>query len=194
MADLTNRADVKTAFNIDGAGYDGIIDALLTPVTTYITNYCGRVFDSATYTEYHEALGSLATEMLLDVWPVASVTSVHVSTELPRVYSTDELLTAGEAYIPKLAPGIIVRTDGSFWPMDVQATQVIYVGGYATLPEDLVQAAIEIIGTKAMKSHGKLYHLSKVDQGDGAIDGIRAGDIPATAKATLDLYRDRTAA
>jgi len=194
MADLTTTAAVKTAFNITGTGFDGIIGALTTPVTKYIESYCGRVFDSATYTEFYEAAGACNKDLLLRVLPVTSVTSVHVSTDLPRVYGATELLVAGEDYIIQLAPGILVRTGGSFWTISVESIKVIYVAGFATLPEDIVQAAIEIIGTKAMKSHGKLYHISKHDHGDQLIDGIRASDIPATAKATLDLYRDRRAA
>lgn len=187
---LTTRDNVKAALNITGSDDDARIDSLLAVVTDFIQSYCNRTFASDTLTEYPKVNGYNASTVNLKRYPVTSVTSVHVSTDLPRVYGADELLTADEDYILDEDPGILHRTDGSAWPTGIKAVKVVYVGGYSTIPADLERAAIEIIAVKLNKGKFQLYHVTQEDAAEGGIRMLRWEDIPTTTQQVLDDYRD----
>ena len=196
---LTTRTNVKTALGITGTKFDSAIDALLAQVTDLVQTYCRRTFAQATYTEYYKAFGEGSTVLVLRQYPVDSVTSVHVSTELPRSYGSDELLTADEDYFLEDADaGLLERVDGGVWPAKAKATKVVYVAGYSTIPGDLERAAIEIICMKMYKAGAGggnlLYPFQGISQGEGAVTGVRLNDIPPQTREVLDAYRDKRVA
>ncbi|MDX1388946.1 MAG: hypothetical protein R3344_07130 [Acidobacteriota bacterium] len=187
---LTTRANVKTAFDIGGTDDDDRIDLLLGAVTDWAKEFCRREFFNATYTEYKHAKGAYATGLLLDEFPVSSVTTVHVSTDLPRVYDSTTLLTADEDYLVDEAAGILYRVDGSTFPQDIRSVKVVYVAGYSTVPGDLERAAIELIGVKLFKGKGKMYHLTTEQRvGEGMVQGIRFDDAPDDCLRVFERYR-----
>ena len=188
---LTTRANVQTAHDQGATWKSAQIDQLLASVTDFAQSYCNRQFFSATYTEYPRVRGALAETLNLDVYPVTSITSIHVSTALPRVYATDELLVDGTDYIVEEGNGILHRVGGACWPMAVKAIKAVYVAGYATIPADLERAAIETISAKLFKGIGGLYHLTGESRGEGVLTGIRFDDVPVNTRVVYDMYRDR---
>ncbi len=198
---LTTRENVRKATNKKAADDtyttahddDGRIDMLLAAVTDFAQTYCARDFFSATVTEYPLVAGARCDVLNLGVYPVTSVTTVHVSTDLPRSYGADELLTADEDYILLESSGALHRVDGGTWPTGPKTVKVVYVSGYATIPADLEWAAIETIAFSLEKAKAKQYHLTSDSMGEGSTSGYRF-DIPDTARRVFDLYRDRSAA
>jgi len=192
MANLTDLAAVRQALKMTGTGDDVRVTELLSVVDADIQGYCGRDLFSATLTEYFTAEGEGCDRLLVNEWPITSVTSVHVSTDLPRVYDSTTLLTADEDYITHLEAGVIDRVDNGIFPKNSRATKVIYVGGYATIPKDLEWAAIECISYHLQRSKHHLHHLTSINTDHGDLVGVRF-NIPDTARVILDRYRNREA-
>lgn len=186
---LSTLGNVKSSLDITVTAEDDRIDALLAAVTTWGESFCGRKFFSAARTEYYAAGGVGNVLLVLDVWPVTSVTSVHESLDLPRVWDATTLLTANEAYLYNPDNGFLHRVDGSDWATDPRSIQVIYTAGYATAPADIERAAIELIAAKLQKGKQEQYHITSTNVGDGAIGGIRFDDMSPHTRATFELYR-----
>ncbi|MCP3904783.1 MAG: hypothetical protein GY715_14240 [Planctomycetes bacterium] len=194
---LTTREAVRRALDLkDSDGdytgthdADTIIDDLLASVTAWAEDYTGREFSSETLTMLTEALGNQSCALLLERFPLTSITSVHVNTDLPRVFDADALLTDGTDFIVDLERGIVHRVDGSYWPRSPQSVKVIYTAGYGAIPAHVERAAIEIIATKYSKGKGQLYHVTGESRGDGSVTGIRFDDIPMHAREVFNMIK-----
>lgn len=191
MVAITTQAKVKAAFNISVADKDALITELIAQVGAWVASYTGRNFDGENVTELTQSPGHGATELVLNKFPTSSVTSVHVSCDVPRVYDATTLLTAGEDYLVDSDAGILHRVDGSAWPTPPQSVRVIYVVAFAggAVPGDVERAAIEVIGVKLEKGWSNAYHITSKDLGDGGLMGIRFDDIPPSAREVFDRYR-----
>lgn len=183
---LTTRDNVKTSGSITGPGEDARIDLLLTQMDAWVDEFCHRAIEQAAFTEYVAATG-VTDKLFLTNPPIDSITSIHESTGVPRVYDSTTLLTADEDYILDDDLGVVHRIDAC-WPTKVRAVKVIYTGGYATVPKDIERAAIETILYWLEMSRNKLHHLTGEEFGDGEIRGVKM-DIPRTALATFQRYQ-----
>ena len=99
-----------------------------------IETYCGRVFDSATYTEWHYLEDS--SLIALNQFPVTTLTSVQTADDES---STDLETFDATCYRKRLTAGqlqLYARYTGWF--------KVIYIAGYSTIPADVVQIANEM--------------------------------------------------
>ncbi len=186
---LCTLADVKEALDIDVAVHDDLLNTLIRDVTALAETYCRRpLIYNASVTEFGDGRNHGVYQVRR--WPIETVASVHTSTDLPRVYGTDELWVADEDYIVEESSGRIVSTNGSF-PRGPKTVQVIYAGGYNPVPEDLKRAAIEIIAVKWQKGIHKHYHITSTGGNEASITGIRFDDIPHQAREILELYSER---
>lgn len=183
---LSTRDSVKTALGITGNAEDARIDALLVSVTVFAETYCGRQFFDATYTWFAPVRNTGISELRPPNTPVAAVTSIHVSTSIPRVYGSAELLVADTDYI---VDGDEIHRIGACWPAGIRTVRVVYDGGYAVIPSDLQRAAEEIIAAKLFKARDHQYHFTSFTRDDGGLAGIRFDDMPDNARMVLDFYR-----
>jgi len=193
---LTTRDNVKTAFDYNTAEHDALIDALLPRVTSFAQTYCGRLFFEQEVTEYPSLASACAATIFVRNYPIATVTSLHFSSDVPRVYDATTLLVDGTDYlIDEHSQRVEFVTPRYVYGASLlRAVRIIYVGGYAIIPDDLARAAEEIIGDKVEKGKGRLYHLTGQNRSDGSLAGIRFDDIPDNARETLDFYRLRVIA
>jgi hypothetical protein len=175
-----------------GTTHDAAITALLPQVTTQIQNYCDRVFAQATVTEYPTPRAWVVRTFQIDRPPIASVSSCWVSLDIPRVYDATTLLVEGTDFI--------VSDDRRTVELALQRIpyrllsgliKITYLGGYATIPDDIVRAAQELLIVKLYKATGKVYHLLGESREDGTMGGIRFDDMTPNALSILDDYRLR---
>jgi hypothetical protein len=145
---LTTLAAVKLRLDHDGSfstTYDTFLEGLIDEVSTDLEAKCNRVFRSQTYTEYFDGNG---TQFLgLRQGPLTSITSVnHVAYSDAGDGSRDETLTEVEEYQRleggligegHLGLGWIERNDGSAWEKGQRNYKVVYVAGFATIPQSL---------------------------------------------------------
>lgn len=182
---LTTLANAKEFLKVpvSETADDAILNRIISAADAFVKNYCRRVIEAADLTEYHSTKKGQVV-LMLDEYPVNSVTSLHDDTE--RVYGTDTLIATTD-YIVDKAEGII-RLDGIYFYAGLQNVQVVYNAGYSTVPADLEQAALELVAQK--------YHAyDKIRQGiesrsfDGESVRFFLGEMLKETKAVLDRYR-----
>lgn len=183
---ITTLAAVKSAFDIDGDAQDARISALISSVQALVERRFGLTIDSGSGSDDYN--GSGTDVLLLRRVPLVAVTTVHSSTDLPRVYDATTLLTANEDYIVDLDNAILYRTDGLAFPRGAKTVRVANSFGYASIPADLERAAMETINVKLQKAIDKLYHLTSESRGEGSIAGIRWEDVPPDARDVFESY------
>lgn len=167
---IATTAEYKTYAGISVTTWDAQFDVIIPAVQKAIERVCGRVFDTATFTEYLDGLGSDVLQ--LSNPPIASITSIQILTvpgENPTAVDSGNYTfnTGGEEGIVRLEPTSTRRFPyDSFgmpntagpqygiypcWPKGFRNIKVVYVGGYgsspasATMPADLKLALYRIV-------------------------------------------------
>jgi len=193
MPNLTTLADCKTRFGY-GTSDEALVNLLLPEVDADVVSYVGRpIFAETGRIEYPIVRGLGLTAVRLALYPVTTLTSLHISTAVPRVYDATTAVSASTGYGYDANSGMLFLLDGRCFPSteeSPQAIKVVYNGGYSTIPGDIKAAAEEILATKFQKSKDRQYHVTNITAIDGQVQGIRWEDIPPSAKAVLDRFRD----
>lgn len=148
-------------------------------VSTAFETYCGRIFNSATYTEYYDGNGH--SNLYLDQYPVTSITSINDDTSWLWTSST---LIPSASY--RIQDKRMVVYNGNFSNPGIQSVKVVYVAGYTDIPEDLRQSCVE-------ESARKFKHRTDFDEtaktmGDGSATFQELDILPQT-KRILNSYR-----
>lgn len=142
---LTNLASIRRFLEIasDDVSDDAIFNELVIKASKFIENYCGRVFLSATYTEYYQGNGS--SELMLKNYPVTAITSCYDDPD--RVWGASTEVPVADLQISDRVPGLIIYDDGTFYDartntrFPVENVKITYVAGYAVVPQDIELAA-----------------------------------------------------
>lgn len=139
---MAKLSEIKEYLGLAGVTeHDDLLEALSLSVSAWIERYTGRKFEQATATEYFDG-GT--KELFLGSFPIISVTSVkqNVGTQNTPVWQT----ISAEEYVKYFPTGVILHT--SVFPSGDQNIEVVYVAGYAVLPEDIKHLAKELIGRR----------------------------------------------
>lgn len=208
MANFATLSQVKTFLGITSSAEDALITTMLDRTTKLIQNYVGRDLVQTTYTDVKYD-GDGCKDLLLINYPIITLTSVY--DDYDRIFGADSLLVEddgtndGDYIIIKKGevdnPGIIRRIDGACWIEGDQNIKISYVGGYATIPTDLVQAQIDwlsfIYRNKDMRLGIASYRLgdfsvnfkdstSKDQMGNSLGPALPPDDV----RMILDCYKD----
>lgn len=143
---LTTVALVKTYLGISVTTYDTLIEDLINGCTDWFEHECGgrRFFSSADVTEYYDGgeIGAYPgeasrhkTRIFTKKYPIISITSLSYNSSGNYSSPTWTAFSATTEYIRKDESGEIYFP-GSL-PLGFQNIQLIYKGGYATIPHDL---------------------------------------------------------
>ena len=153
---LISTSEYKAYAGISGTGDDTAIGVYVNIANAWIARMCGRTFESATYTEYYDGDGT--DTLVLKNTPITSITSI----KFRNADDTLDTALSSTLYRVDLATGVIKLLGSTrVWGYDdtssgLPATelvyssrfteghqnwQVVYVGGYATIPDDLKYAA-----------------------------------------------------
>jgi len=165
---LTTVPACKSFRGIDSedTDHDAELERIIAAVQSFLELECGRKFDLATVTEYYNGAGHVSTGRFGggsfnglsvgyrpvhgDVWrdrilvaqpPVVSITNLW--DDPLRVYDTVPLLTS--QYVIADPESGLIRLDGIIFQHGIHNIKITYVGGYAEIPPDLEQAAIEMV-------------------------------------------------
>lgn len=136
--DLTTVSNFKTNFNIPStfAGHDTLIQNLITQDSKRCSEYCSRKFAARDLTEYYN--GDEGDTLLLNDYPINSITSIHDDTE--RIYPASTLIASTD-YV-QINGGLdgIIKFDGLLLTKGLNNIKIVYNAGFSTLPGDLVKA------------------------------------------------------
>lgn len=184
---LTTLANVKAFKNITASEHDSELLRLIPVVDQFVEQYCNRVLEQATVTEYHSGRSG-QTVLKLDRYPVASITSLH--DDAFRLYGADTLLPTSDYVLTEPKAGI-VRLDGTTFDEGLNNIKVVYVAGFAPASKEmklLEEAAIELLWLARDKGDKSLLGLQSRSIADGRVDTFNT-DWPAGVKEILDGFK-----
>ena len=195
MADLITLAEYKEAEGLQSAKDDLQINSLITSVSQLVKTYCGNSiidFYSTNKTETfnidYETYAVQLTES-----PVVSIVSVEMRGTYREAYTT---LTTGayEYFLDEKTDSVIRTTDGNTyknWPRGPGAVKVVYKAGYASTPEDLKLALVDLITYYLKDEHKQRQTIAGASIQNQASSSQRNNvAFPDHIKRVLDLYKN----
>ena len=186
-ADLTTRAKVESYLGLEAGTDSTLIDSLIDAASEAIEHVCAREFAEQAHTEYHDGG---AKRIVLRHRPISTSPAPRVWNDTARKFETDDeldLFADGEGNFDIDYDAGIVRHEGGEFLSGWHTVKVTYTAGYATIPDDLAQAATMLVA--------HWYHRGK--QGaDGLTSESIAGyaasydaaDMPEAVRAILSRY------
>jgi hypothetical protein len=193
---LITLDDYKLFEGINSTKNDDQLDALIESTSALIETYCN--------TKFGIYAGSPGVTDIFDVqWdtyvvqlrysPIITITSVQERSAYNEAYTT--LLNTGgkyEWYFDSISDSVIRTNDsGSYalWPKGVGSVKVTYRAGYATLPEDLKLAVVDLVTYYFKDEHRVTRSLGTASTQNQVTSSIRDAGFPDNIKRVLDLYR-----
>jgi hypothetical protein len=181
-----------TVNDLTDAGLTGetaYLEALINRASSLIEKYIGRSIKSATYIEEYD--GNHTGMIALKNYPLTAITSVETITGEIGDPDYDSLDTDEYSLLNKdtdsySQPGII-RIARRYMGHD--RYRITYTAGYATVPEDLKQACVDLCGF--LSGSAKSSGVKSETLGEYSITYGNTGD-PITSsgiKFVLDMYR-----
>jgi len=167
---LTTVANVKEYLGIVGTSEDALLNRLKDWATDLIHSYCGRIFTEANYDEYYDGDGTEG--LLVNQYPISAVTLLEV----------DGVSKDASSYALYGQLGLLKLKSGKF-PRGKNNVRLRYTAGYAVTPNDLEQAAIELVALK-------YYDRGRNRLGVDAKDGVSyVSHLPEEIRVVLDLHK-----
>lgn len=190
--DLCEVADVLGYIGNTSSTYaQEQIQQCVSAASLYILSACSvDNFNTADYSETYSGNG--ASRLFLRNWPVTGITALTINgvaitastawnTPGYTFDKTSLILRPGTLAFPNTVPGIFTK--------GIANVQVSYTAGFATIPADLAQAAIEIAANTYVKGQNPMK--SSISSGVGGATGtVKFGpEITATAQQTICRYQ-----
>jgi len=203
---LTTLSEYKTYAGITTTATDTRLTTLVSAADAFVKRYCGRSFESGPYTQVYNGTGDESLQ--LTEYPVTSITSVtqKFTDGTTSVLDSDtyrfESVT-GLLYRTFTGRGRYVRQDSTSWRNDTEPAQrfgnayiwskgyqnytIVYVGGYATIPDDLKLLVWKIVDWWFA---GSGEDSSKQSESIGAYSYTKSTDkIPPEIRVMLDMWK-----
>lgn len=144
MAAYASLADLKEWLSIPAGTTtnDDLLTRLLDAATEFMDSYMNRGhLESASYTEDRD--GNCNHRMMTRRWPITAVASVTINGQ--TVPQSTQWNAPGWV-VDSTKDNILLRN--RVFEKGVQNVRIEYTAGYATIPQDLQQACIELAGMK----------------------------------------------
>lgn len=178
-----------------GSTEDTLLTSLISAVGAAMAAWCGYpsasagaapTMESATYTRYQDGPGERL--LVLEVWPVTSITSIYDSQD--RSYRASDQVASGDFTLVEGERGLVeLDWDASHgsWSTARRAIKSTYVAGWATVPENLKQAAR--IAVRALYDKRQTLSFTSQSVGGASVGMVTPADLPAETKQLLAPYR-----
>ena len=194
MANLITLAEYKESEGIASPKEDLRLNSLIPSVSQLVKTYCGNSlvdFYSTNKTETFNITWNTYAVQLTET-PVNTIVSVKERSSYDSAYET--LTTTDYQYYFDYSTDSILRTNSggySFWPHGPASVEVVYKAGYASCPDDLKLAVIDLI-TYYLKDE----HKERRTLGGATIQNQTSSSqrdnvaFPDHIKRVLDLYKN----
>lgn len=182
---LCSLADVKTHLEITDDTENAFLNSLILRVSAFIKSYCQREFASQEFSEFYSGDGT--NELMLTQRPLIAVGRVqdYYSGNAAFDYMTDDLHVAYEFE----SFGLVTLLEGDvFLSRPPGNYRVLYTAGYAAIPEDVRQVAIELVAQKYYMKDKQRAGIQSTTFA-GQTTQYRKDDLSPAQKLTLQPYR-----
>lgn len=168
---ITTVSACKAFRGIEGdtQEHDAELARIIPAVQAFLEQECERTFEQATVTEYFHG-DEWRDRLIVARPPILSITNLW--DDPARVYATP--LDAANYVIDDADAGVI-RLDGLTFSQGLRNIKLTYVGGYATIPTDLAQAAIELVWAAREKGVNNLVGVRSRSVADGNVQYVNLG-------------------
>lgn len=153
----------------DNQEHDDELARLIRAVQTFLEEECARTFEQATVTEYFHG-DQWRDRLMIARPPIVSITNIW--DDPARVYTTP---LAASSYVIDDAEAGVIRLDGLTFSKGLRNIKITYVGGFATIPTDLEQAAIELVWAAREKGVNNLVGVRSRSVADGSVQYVNLG-------------------
>lgn len=186
MSQLCQLSDVQAYLGDSASSSSAVLDTLIANASGMIEQYCNRTFALADYTETRN--GRNTETLYLRQQPIVSVASLKINGI--AVQASPDTRTYGYVFDDQQL--YIRGASGSYGQQDrfvrgVQNIVVQYSAGFATIPDDVAQACIELVADKFAKRNR--IDKSSETLGTQQTQAYVMSDMPARVKAALASYR-----
>ena len=147
--------------------HDAELARLIPAVQAFLEQECGRVFDQATVTEYFDG-DDWKGSLLVSRPPITSITNLW--DDAARAFATP--MAAAKYDIKDASSGYVRLLDGLTFSRGQKNIKLTYVGGYAAMPFDLEQAAIEMVWAAREKGQHNLIGVRSRSVADGNLQFV----------------------
>ena len=148
MADLITLEEYKLAKQLTKLDDDVRLASLISAVSQLVKTYCATSFVDYVSTDKVETFSFdyVTKTIQVNEAPIISITKVEERSSYGEDYV--ELTEAAFEFYTDKAVDCVYRTSTSgysYWPMGPGGVRVTYKGGYATIPEDIKLAVIDLV-------------------------------------------------
>ncbi|MGA1773145.1 MAG: hypothetical protein ACO387_03445 [Flavobacteriaceae bacterium] len=186
MTALITLEDYKKYKKLTKTDSDEELGAIISSVSSLIKNYCGHSFIDY-YTESKTEVFNIKSSqhaILLNEWPVKTVSLVEYRDSYDESYAT---LDSSEYYVDTSIDTIFKHS--GFWPEGFGSVKVTYTAGYASTPEDIKIAALDLV-----HHYHKEEYKERKSIGNASIDTglskMGTSKWPPHVSRVLELYRN----
>lgn len=167
-----------------------VLGAICDQVSEAVEDYCGRKFEAAAFTEYHD--GSGTRQLMLRQYPINTITTVTRT----KVDAADtQVVIASTEYNINTESGIlnmhqINHVDSSVWIKGERNYKVVYNAGYteALMPNGIIGACNIWIATVFQKAKHNLFAVQSSTIGDETVNYTNDA-MPPMTKSMLTKWR-----
>lgn len=177
MSDLCALADVKTYLGYTTTTSDALFSRLITACSAQIEAWCGRVFASAPYIDIQDGDGS--DYLILKNRPIISIQSVTLDGD--PISASPDGISAGYTF-----DSTTLYYIGGWFCRGRRNVNVSYTAGFATVPPDIAQAAIALVGFQYNKSRRLDVKSETLAQQTQSFD---LSGIPDVVKQVISQYK-----
>lgn len=185
MGNLVTLEEVKLYNSIVSTNHDAAITALLPRVSQFIKNYCGRTFIDHYSVSKTETFSGGTPSLFLVEAPVNNILDFEYSQDFGQTYNS---LVEYTDYTFNAETDTLDVLYLSAFPKGVNAYRVIYTGGYSTCPDDLKQAAIDLV-TYYLKADMSVKSTRSPGSSSTQVEYIVNATVPSHIRRVLDYYR-----
>jgi len=175
---FTTIANVKAILNIPDtvSQWNTLLDTIVAMVDSEIEGLIGHKIDSTAYVEKYDIDSDTQNEVVLNQFPVISVTYLK---------DTDDTVSTSNYYTDLEAGVIRLENYGTFFTAGRQTVEVSYTAGYAVVPADLSYAASILC-----VQHFNISRHAGISKGViGNYQFQLKGDLPPEVSRILARYR-----
>lgn len=176
--DFTTIENVREYLRIKGTTDDAMIARLIKGASKLMTTYMNRDISAKDYTEVFDGKGS--NYHVFGNYPVNNISFVYAGdiSMMPAQNNNSS------GYVHDHEKVVL---NGGIFPRGMLNCKVVYNAGYTTIPDDLEQACIELVGFK----YKAIEHLDQQSKQLAAGETVTfiTKDIPQTVKVVLNHYK-----
>ena len=187
MPELVNLDDYKKYKKLIKTENDEALTLIINSVCAMVKTYCGHSFTSYYSTNKVESfnVSEYQHALLLNEWPVKEVVQV----EERQSDGTYAIVDAVDYYVDTAIDTVFKHT--GYWASGFGAVKVTYKAGYATVPEDVKIAILDLIS-----HYYKEEYKERKTIGQASIDNapsyrqVLSSKWPMHVSRVLDMYKN----